>query len=135
MQLGGQNFILHLPSVGNKLLHVASWGNFTYKYIDYVLPKSNPKFENYLGQMHLVEAEIKCTIDSNTSAPSLDLLLSIGMYGQFITSIFDIHDDFNFNITNFPFLSSNILSSPTYGVSCYSLYDTPGLAPHMNVLF
>ena len=25
-------------------------------------------------------------------------------------------DDFNFHITNFPFLSSNILSSPAYGV-------------------
>ena len=28
----------------------------------------------------------------------------------------DKHDDFNFHITNFPFLSSNIPSSPAYGV-------------------
>ena len=30
--------------------------------------------------------------------------------------LYDKHDDFNFHITNFPFLSSNIPSSPAYGV-------------------
>ena len=30
--------------------------------------------------------------------------------------IYDKRDDFNFHITNFPFLSSNIPSSPAYGV-------------------
>ena len=42
-------------------------------------------------------------------------------------------DDFNFNITNFPFLSSNIPSSPAYGVLSHSSF--PGLCPLMNVLF
>ena len=37
-------------------------------------------------------------------------------YGQLHTSIYDKRDDFNFHITNFPFLSSNIPSSPAYGV-------------------
>ena len=32
------------------------------------------------------------------------------------TSLYDKRDDFNFHITNFPFLSSNIPSSPAYGV-------------------
>ena len=50
-------------------------------------------------------------------------------------SIYDKRDDFNFHITNFPFLSSNIPSSPAYGVLSLNLYDTPGLAPRMNVLF
>ena len=47
---------------------------------------------------------------------TLDLLLSIGRDGQLHTSIYDKRDDFNFHITNFPFLSSNIPSSPAYGV-------------------
>ena len=34
----------------------------------------------------------------------------------YYTSIYDKRDDFNFHITNFPFLSSNIPSSPAYGV-------------------
>ena len=42
--------------------------------------------------------------------------LSIGRDGQLHTSIYDKWDDFNFHITNFPFLSSNIPSSPAYGV-------------------
>ena len=33
-----------------------------------------------------------------------------------VIDIIHIHDDFNFHITNFPFLSSNIPSSPAYGV-------------------
>ena len=56
------------------------------------------------------------TTQSTTSASYLDLLLSIGRDGQLHTSIYDKRDDFNFHITNFPFLSSNIPSSPAYGV-------------------
>ena len=56
------------------------------------------------------------TPESNTSASYLDLLLSIESDGQLRTSLYDKRDDFNFHITNFPFLSSNIPSSPAYGV-------------------
>ena len=66
--------------------------------------------------MYPVELEIKDTTESNTSASYLDLLLSIKRDGQLHTSIYDKRDDFNFHITNFPFLSSNIPTSPAYGV-------------------
>ena len=33
-----------------------------------------------------------------------------------VTSLYDKHDDLNFHITNFPFLSSNIPSWPAYSV-------------------
>ena len=66
--------------------------------------------------LYPAELEIKDTTDSTTSASYLDLLLSIGRDGQLHTSIYDKRDDFNFHITNFPFLSSNIPSSPAYGV-------------------
>ena len=103
-----------LLSAGKKRL--ASQFNFTYRYIDDVLSINNPDFENYLGQMYPPELEIKDTTESNTSASYLDLLLSIGRDGQLRTSLYDKRDDFNFHITNFPFLSSNIPSSPAYGV-------------------
>ena len=77
---------------------------------------NNPDFENYLGQMYPPELEIKDTTESNTSASYLDLLLSIGRDGQLHTSIYNNRDDFNFCITNFLFLNSNIPSSPAYGV-------------------
>ena len=76
----------------------------SHRYIDDVLLINNPEFENYLGQMYPAELEIKDTTESTTSASYLDLLLSIG------------REDFNFHITNFSFLSSNIPSSPAYGV-------------------
>ena len=66
--------------------------------------------------MYPAELEIKDTTESTTSASYLDLLLSIWRDGQLHTSIYDKRDDFNFHITNFPFLSSNIPSSPAYGV-------------------
>ena len=107
-------FIQSLLLTGRKRL--ASQFNFTYRYIDDVLSINNSDFENYLGQMYPPELEIKDTTESNTSASYLDLFLSIGRYGQLHTSLYDKRDDFNFHITNFPFLSSNIPSSPAYGV-------------------
>ena len=66
--------------------------------------------------MYPVELEIKDTTESNTSASYLDLLLSIWRDGKLHTSIYDKRDDFNFHITHFPFQSSNIPTSPAYGV-------------------
>ena len=71
--------------------------------------------------MYPVELEIKDTTESNTSASYLDLLLSIGKDGQLHTSIFDKRDDFNFHITNFLFLSSNIPTSSAYCVCILQL--------------
>ena len=107
-------FIQSLFSTSKKRL--ASQFNFTYRYIDDVLSINYPDFENYLGKMYPPELEINDTTESNTSASYLDLLLSIGRDGQLRTSLYDKRDDFNFHITNFPFLSSNIPSSPAYGV-------------------
>ena len=36
--------------------------------------------------------------------------------GKLSTRLYDEHDDFDFHTVNFPFLSSNIPSSPLYGV-------------------
>ena len=102
--------IQSLLSAGKKQL--VSQFNFKYRYVDDVLSINNPYFQNYLGQMYPAEFEIIDMIESNTSASYLDLLLSIGRDGQLRTSLYDKRDDFNFHITNFPFLSSNIPSSP-----------------------
>ena len=93
---------------GNSL---ASRFNFTYRYIDDVLSINNPEFENYLGQMYPVELEIKYTTESNTSSSYLDLLPSIFTL-PFMTNVTISIS----HITNFPFLSSNIPTSPAYGV-------------------
>ena len=85
--------------------------------------------------MYPAELEIKDTTESNTSASYLDLRLSIESDGQLRTSLHDKRDDFNFHITNFPFLSSIIhLRQPMVFLS-HSSYGMPGLAPLMNALF
>ena len=105
-----------MPLLPTDRKQLASRFNFKYRYINDVLSINNPEFENYLGQTYPVELEIKDTTESNTSASYLDLLLSTGKDGQLHTSIYDKRDNSNFNITNFPFLSSNILASPAYDV-------------------
>ena len=66
--------------------------------------------------MYPAEIEIKITTESTTSTSYLDVILSIGSDGQLHTSVYDKRNYFNFHILNFPFLSSNIPSSPAYGV-------------------
>ena len=49
----------------------------------------------------------------------LDCLVRSGTIGnnnRLYTKLYDKRDDFNFRIVNFPFLSSNIPSGPSYGV-------------------
>ena len=74
----------------------------------------NPEFENNLGQMYPVNLLIKVKTESNTSAAYLELLLRIGRNGELHPSIYDKSNEFNLHITNVPFLSSNIQTSPAY---------------------
>ena len=123
------DFIQSLLSTGKKQL--ASRFNLIFRYIDDVLSINSTSFENYLGQIYPAELEIKDTTESTASASYLDLLLSIGRDGQLHTSVYDKRDNFNFHITNIPFLRSNVPSSTFLYLN---LYDTPGLALRMNVL-
>ena len=54
------------------------------------------------------------TFDDLANYP--DLTFIIGNNNQLYTKLYDKRDDFDFHIVNFPFLSSNISSSPYYGV-------------------
>ena len=76
----------------------------------------NPKFADYLSRIYPSELEVKETTGTDYSASYSDIMLSYDTDGHMKTSLYDKRDDFNFSITNFPFLSSNIPSSPAYGV-------------------
>ena len=65
----------------------------------------------------------------------LNLTFITGNNNRIYTKLYDKRDDFDFHIVNFPFLSSNIPSSPSYGVyisqlikyaRCCSYYDDFG---------
>ncbi|KAK3108652.1 hypothetical protein FSP39_012601 [Pinctada imbricata] len=85
-------------------------------YKDDVFSINNTKFADYLSSIYHSELEVKETTETNNLASYLDIMLSYDTDGHMNTSVYDKRDDFNFSITNFPFMSSNILSSPAYGV-------------------
>ena len=60
---------------------------------------------DFLDKMYPVELKIKDITESNTSASFVDCVGRLTLHFHFMTSL---RDDFNFHITNFPFLSSNI---------------------------
>ena len=89
--------------------------NFSFRYIDDVLSINNPNFKDYLHLIYPNELEIKETTETSSSASYLDLYLYIDN-GRLKSKLYDKRDDFDFPIVNFPFLSSNIPTSPAYGV-------------------
>ena len=91
-------------------------------------------FENYFGHVYPAELGIKYTTESNTSAFYSDVLLSIGRGGQLRISLYDKRDKFNFYITKCPFLSSNVLSSPAYGVFISQFIWYARAFPLMNII-
>jgi hypothetical protein len=52
----------------------------------------------------------------DSSASYLDLHLDIDSEGWLKTNLYNKRADFNFPIVNFPFICSNILAAPAYGV-------------------
>ena len=71
--------------------------------------------------------DVSNTTYNNTLTSYLDLLLSVGRDGKLHTSIYNKHDDFNFDITNFHYLSSNIPSSMANGLTTTMYIIFPGL--------
>ena len=82
--------------------------------------------------MNPAEFVIEDTTKSSPSTAYFDLLLLIGRGGQRHTPL-DDKSDFNFHITKFPFLSSNISFSPSFFIP--NLLRYAGLDPLKNVLF
>ena len=125
------DFIQSLLSTGKK--HLASRFNLTYRYIDDVLSVNNPEFENYLGQMYPAELAIKDTTESTTSASYLDL----GMGGMVNFTLPSTTSEMISISTSQTFRSWVVIFHHRRHMACLSLnlYDTPGLAPRMIVLF
>ena len=81
--------------------------------------------------MLLTELETQDTMENTT------LIYSCRSNGtvNFTLYLTKKHADFNFNVSNVPFLSSNILSSSTYCVFLFSSwYEMPEFAHPLNVV-
>jgi len=86
----------------------------SFNYTDDVLSLNNTNFSNFLHLTYQVELVVKDTTDSPNSSSYLDLQDDIN--GTLTTKCDDKRDDFNIPIVIYPFLDSNIPSSPAYCV-------------------
>ena len=90
--------------------------NLTLRYIEDFLLLNNSHFSDHLYRIYPSELKIKDIIYSRNSALNLDLHLESDRQDKLCTHIYDKRDDFDFQIVNIPYLYSNILSSPAYGM-------------------
>ena len=87
----------------------------TVRYIDNLLTLNNSNFEKEIPNIYPPVLTLMRTIESDTNLSYLDISISI-CSSKYVTEIYDKRDAFNFNIVNFPYMSSNIPANPTYGV-------------------
>ena len=87
-----------------------------YRYIDDLIVFNNKTFLDYLKEIYPTQLTVEKAKKSDHLADYLDLTFIIGSGGKLSTRQYDKRDNFDFQIVNFPFLSSNILSGPSYGV-------------------
>ena len=90
--------------------------NLCYRYIDGLIAFNNKKFLDYLEEIYASELTVEKANKSDHLAGYLDLTFIIDSGGKLSTRLYDKRDDFDFHIGNFPFLSRNIPSGPSYGV-------------------
>ena len=90
--------------------------NLWYRYIDYLIVFNNKKFLDYLKEIYPSKLTVEKANKSAHLADYLDLTFIIDSGGKLSSRLYDKRDDFDFHIVNFPFVSSNIPSGPSYGV-------------------
>ena len=106
--------------------------NLCYRYIDDLIVFNNKTFLDHLKEIYPSELTVEKANKSDHLADYLDLTFIIDSGGKLSTRLYDKRDDFDFHTVNFPFLSSNIPSGPSYDVyisqliryaRCCSHYD------------
>ena len=106
--------------------------NLCYRYLDNLILFNDKKFLDYLKERYSSQLTVEKANKSNHLADYLDVTFIIDSGGNLSTRSYDKRDDFDFHIVNFPFLSCNIPSGPSYGVyisqliryeRCCSHYD------------
>ena len=90
--------------------------NLCYRYIDDLIVFNNKKFLHNLEKIYPSQLTVEKANKSDHLADYLDLLFIIDSGGKLSTRLYDKSNDFDFHIVNFPFLSSNMPSGPSYGV-------------------
>ena len=105
--------------------------NSTSRYLDDLLNIDNPYFEGMVNQIYPPELQMNKANISDTEAPFLDLHLSVA--NGFVSSkIYDKHDDFDFDVVNFPFLDGDVPRRASYGVYISQLIRFARVCNHVT---
>ena len=89
------------------------------------------KLINRLVDFYTSELQLNQPDSSDIEAPFLDLHFTISD-GFLSSKIYDKHDDFDFDIVNFPFLDGDIPRAPTCGVYIFQLILFAGVSSHVG---
>ena len=84
--------------------------------VDDLISFSNTRFKEFISDIYPKELTVSETTESTSIASYLDLLFIRAKNNNIKTKLDDKRDAFGFHIVNFPFMSSNIPSAPSYGV-------------------
>ena len=90
--------------------------NLCYRYIDDLIVFNNKKLGDYVKEIYPSQLIVEKANISDDLANYLDFTFIIESNNRLYTKLYDKCNDFDFHIVSFPFLSSNISSSPSYGV-------------------
>ena len=88
--------------------------NLSYHYIDNLISFNNKRFKEFISNIYPKELTISETTESTSVASYLDLLFTQNKSSNITIKLFNKRDAFGFHIVNFPFMSSNIPSTPAY---------------------
>ena len=109
--------------------------NLCCRYTNDFIIFNNEQLLDYLKEIYPSQLTVEKANKSDHLADYLDLTFIIDSRGKLSTRLYDKRDEFGFHIVNFPFLSSNIPSGPSYGeyisqliryARCCSHYDGSG---------
>ena len=87
-----------------------------YRCMDDLIVFNNKKFGDYVKEIYPSQLTVKKPNTSDDLANYLDLSFIIGSNNRLYTKLYDKRDDLDFHIVNYPSLSSNISSSPSFRV-------------------
>ena len=96
---------------------------------------NNKKFGDYVNEIYPFQLTVEKANTSDDLANCLDLTFITESNNRLYTNLYDKRDDFDVHIVNFPFVLSNIPSSPSYGVYISQLINDMQGAAHIMMTF
>ena len=87
--------------------------NLTSRYTDDLISINDPRFKQFLKDIYPEELVVSETTESSNAVSYLNLLMDISD-GDFVCSIFDKRNLFDFHVVNFPDFFGNTPIAPAY---------------------